>query len=223
MSWPVTVLLGLWGVVTAIDLVSVPQGLLNRPVVAASVAGLIVGDLEIGLRIGVMLELFALDVLPIGASRYPDYGPAAVSAVAWGAGGTWSLVGGPAVLGALVVSGLAGRGMEVVRRFNARRIRLLETALAAGDPGALRRLQAGGLAADLWRGTVIMVAGLAIARLTYTMEPLPDDLAWPLGMVALAGGLAAALGGALRRAGAGPARWWLALGLLAGSVVAWAL
>ena len=71
-----------WGIVVALDLVSGPQALLSRPLVAGTVAGLIAGDLEAGLRVGMLLELFALDVLPVGASRYPDYGPATVAAVA---------------------------------------------------------------------------------------------------------------------------------------------
>jgi hypothetical protein len=61
-----------------------PQAMLGRPLVAATVAGLLLGSVETGLLI-VLLECFALDVLPVGASRYPDYGPAAVIAVfaAW--------------------------------------------------------------------------------------------------------------------------------------------
>ena len=70
-----------WGTVVAVDLVSVPQALLARPLVAATVAGAIVGDLNAGLAVGLLLELFALDVLPVGASRYPDYGPGTVGAV----------------------------------------------------------------------------------------------------------------------------------------------
>ncbi|MGE5091451.1 MAG: PTS sugar transporter subunit IIC, partial [Bacillota bacterium] len=67
-------LLLLWGIITGVDLVSVPQAMLSRPLVAATVAGAILGDVEAGLRVGVVLELFALDVLPVGAVRYPDYG-----------------------------------------------------------------------------------------------------------------------------------------------------
>ena len=77
-------LLIVWGMVVALDLVSVPQGLLSRPLVAGTVAGWIAGDLEAGLRMGVLFECFALDVLPIGAVRYPDYGPATVVAAASG-------------------------------------------------------------------------------------------------------------------------------------------
>jgi len=80
------VLLVGWGTLVALDLVSVPQAMLSRPLVAGTVAGWIVGDVEAGLRVGIVLELFALDVLPIGAVRYPDYGPATVVGVALAAG-----------------------------------------------------------------------------------------------------------------------------------------
>ena len=76
---PVMALLA-WATLVGLDLASVLQGLFNRPLVAGAVAGAIIGDPEAGLRIGAALELFALDVLPIGASRYPDYGAATVAA-----------------------------------------------------------------------------------------------------------------------------------------------
>jgi mannose/fructose/N-acetylgalactosamine-specific phosphotransferase system component IIC len=58
-------LLVLWGAVVGLDLVSVPQAMLSRPLVAGTVAGWLAGDLEAGLRVGVLLELFALDVLSL--------------------------------------------------------------------------------------------------------------------------------------------------------------
>ncbi|HXE59015.1 MAG TPA: PTS sugar transporter subunit IIC, partial [Gemmatimonadales bacterium] len=109
-------LLCLWGTAVGLDLVSVPQVMLSRPLVAGTVAGCIVGDVEAGLRVGAVLELFALDVLPIGAVRYPDYGPATVAAVA-AAGGApgWQLGLGVAVAVGLATAALGGWGMQVVR------------------------------------------------------------------------------------------------------------
>src|SRR5207247_819829 len=63
------------------DLVSVPQAMIARPIVAGPVAGAILGDLGTGLALGVLFELFQYDVLPVGATRYPEYGPATVAAV----------------------------------------------------------------------------------------------------------------------------------------------
>ncbi|HEY9383563.1 MAG TPA: PTS sugar transporter subunit IIC, partial [Gemmatimonadales bacterium] len=104
---PVVSLL-LWGTIVGLDLASVLQGLLNRPLVAGAVAGVIIGDPGAGLRIGAALELFALDVLPVGASRYPDYGAATVAAVALGAWQPWAAALGPAVLLGLLLAQLGG-------------------------------------------------------------------------------------------------------------------
>src|SRR5690606_39516372 len=70
-------LLGGW---MAVDGTSVGQFMVSRPLVAASLAGWIVGDPAAGLTVGVILELFHLAVLPVGAARYPEGGPAAVVA-----------------------------------------------------------------------------------------------------------------------------------------------
>src|SRR2546422_4717781 len=55
--------------------------LFRSPIVAGPVAGAILGDLGTGLALGVLFELFQYDVLPVGATRYPEYGPATVAAV----------------------------------------------------------------------------------------------------------------------------------------------
>jgi len=70
-----------WGTLVGLDLVSVPQAMIARPVVAGAVAGALLGDLPTGLRLGVIFELFQYDILPMGAVRYPEYGPATVAAV----------------------------------------------------------------------------------------------------------------------------------------------
>jgi mannose/fructose/N-acetylgalactosamine-specific phosphotransferase system component IIC len=111
---PILIALIAWGGLVGMDLVSFPQAMFNRPVVAGTVAGLLTGDLEAGLRIGVLLELFALEVLPIGASRYPDFGPATVAAATAAAGGPWREALGPAVLLALVLAKVGGRTMELL-------------------------------------------------------------------------------------------------------------
>jgi len=110
------VLLLVWGTVVALDLVSVPQAMLSRPLVAGTVAGWLAGDVEAGLRVGVVLELFALDVLPIGAVRYPDYGPATVAAVALAAGAPWELGLGLSVGMALLLAVLGGWSLLAVLR-----------------------------------------------------------------------------------------------------------
>ena len=209
----------LWGTVVAVDLVTVPQGLLSRPLVAATVAGAMAGDALAGLMVGAVLELYALEVLPIGASRYPDYGPASVAA-----GATAALVPaasqvGVAGLVALPLAVLGGWSLHLHRRHNARAIEAKIGRVTAGDARALWHLQREGLLRDARRGFALSLAGLFVAWAVHLIPWEAIAGVEVLDAAVLAGGIAAALGGALRSAGAGARRRWLAVGLATGLVV----
>lgn len=209
-----------WGTIVAVDLVSAPQGLFSRPLVAATVAGAIAGDVMAGLLAGAVLELYALEVLPIGASRYPDYGPAAVAA---GAAAAWIPQAMPLAVAGMVALPLAmvgGWSLLGHRRRNARSIRACLERINAGDELAIWEVQRNGLLGDATRGAILSVIGLAAV---WAVSLLPwDRIAHQelLGGAVLAGGIAAALGGAMRIAGRGARRHWLAIGILVGCVVA---
>lgn len=210
----------LWGTLVGLDLVSVPQAMISRPVVAGVVAGALAGDVEAGLRIGVLFELFALDVLPVGAVRYPDYGPATVSAVALGAGTPWELgLGVSAALG-LVLAMLGGWSLQVVRRWNARAIQQRTAALAAGESRAIRWLQYGGVLRDALRGFTLTLAGLVLASTVTESVRLDRPTAVAFTLVAVGSGLAAAASSAFRGSGRGPRLKWLIAGLGIGIVLA---
>lgn len=223
MSAATLVLLLVWGTLVGLDLVSVAQVMISRPLVAGTVAGLLVGDPEAGLRLGVVFELFQFDILPVGAARYPEYGPATVAAVAaahaldgtaaWGIG---------AGLG-LVVGLFAGGSLHWLRAANARAVRRAAAALESGDVRRLGRLHAAGLARDLARAGVVTATGLAAGLLLVRAGAagLPPRM-FTL-TAALAGGaaLAAGVAGLLRMVGRGPGLRWFAAGLAGGVVVLW--
>jgi PTS system mannose-specific IIC component len=217
---PLVVLVGLllWGVVVALDLVSGPQTLLARPIVAGTVAGVIAGDVEAGLRVGVLMELFALDVLPVGASRYPDYGPATVAAVAVVAGLPWQERLGLATLLALPLAFVGGLGMQWLRHANARAVQERVAAVAAADARAIAALHFGGLARDALRGAALTATGLAIA-MPLRRVALPDGMAPLLLSAAVGSGLAAVINGAVRSTGRGRLLW-LGVGVAVGAVLA---
>lgn len=208
-----------WGTIVAVDLVSVPQGLLSRPLVAATVAGAMAGSVTAGLFAGAVLELYALEVLPIGASRYPDYGPAAVAggtAAALIPGGTGAGIAG---LVALPLAVLGGWTLHVHRRHTAR---LLEASLGpinAGDARAIWRVQRLGLWRDARRGLGLSLVGLAVAWAVHLIPWTEVARLELLDAAVVAGGVAAAMGGALRSAGEGARRRWLAVGLATGIIV----
>lgn len=210
-----------WGTVVGIDLVSFPQGMLSRPLVAAAVAGAIAGYLGAGLRVGVVLELFALDMLPIGASRYPDFGPGAVAAAALAAGLPWDDGLGLAVTLGLLMALLGGRTMILLRRVNGGRVRRAEAALAAGDPRAIRRLQWLGVGSDAVRSLLLTGLGLVLVAPIRQVGLALPGVGRSLALVMIGGGLVAAFAGMLRRAGRGDLPRWVGLGLVAGGVIAW--
>jgi mannose/fructose/N-acetylgalactosamine-specific phosphotransferase system component IIC len=209
-----------WGTLVGLDLVSVPQAMISRPVVVGVVAGAFAGDIQAGLRIGVLFELFALDVLPVGAVRYPDYGPATIGAVALGAGTPWELGLGISTAFGLVLAVLGGWTLQVVRRWNARAIQRRAAALAAGESSAIRRLQYGGIGRDALRGFILTLAGLVLASTISESVRLDRQTAVAFTLVAIGSALAAAMSSAFRGSGRGTRLKWLIAGLAVGIVVA---
>jgi mannose/fructose/N-acetylgalactosamine-specific phosphotransferase system component IIC len=209
-----------WGTLVGLDLVTVAQSMIARPFVAGTVSGILLGDPVAGLRVGVLFELFALDVLPVGAARYPDYGPATIAAVAVAAGAPWELSLGLSGTIGLLVAVLGGWSLQLLRRMNARAIQRRAAALAAGESSAIRLLQYGGVARDALRSALLTAVGLAAASLTATFLHLDRPTAVTLTVVLVSCGLAAALGGAIRSAGRGPRLVWLGAGLVLGLILA---
>lgn len=209
-----------WGTLVGLDLVSVPQVMITRPLVAGTVAGWLLGDPVTGVTVGAALELFALDVLPVGAARYPDYGPAAVAAAA-AAAGTGVLRGiGLAVAVGLALAYASEFTIQQVRRVNSGVVHRRAAELASGDVRVIRAVQFGGIARDAVRAALLTGVGLALAAVARSWPPLGMHGVVLLDAVMLGAGLAAATSGAVRAAGAAGGLRWMAVGLVAGSLVA---
>src|SRR2546425_6404464 len=128
-----------WGTLVGLDLISVPQMMIARPVVAGPVAGAILGDVATGLALGVVFELFQYDILPLGAARYPEYGPATVAAVSAAQAGAGALGPGPRLPGGPRPGPVGGVSLPPLHPLNARAVGAAVPALEAGDPpGAAR-------------------------------------------------------------------------------------
>src|SRR3712207_6854975 len=109
--------------------------MVSRPIVAATLSGAFVGEASSGLLMGVMLELIALDTLPLGASRYPEWGSASVVGGALFASHTAHPPGAlvVALLGTLAAAWIGGWSMVKVRGRNARWAGRRRDALGAGS------------------------------------------------------------------------------------------
>jgi mannose/fructose/N-acetylgalactosamine-specific phosphotransferase system component IIC len=156
--------LSLLGGVIGLDVVCFPQMMFSRPLVAATVAGAFVGDAMRGLLVGVVLELIALATLPFGASRYPEWGSAAVVGGAIAASlpteraGTVTI----GVLVALATAWVGGWTLVKLRLWNAYLARRRRPALDAGARGTVIGLQLAGLTGDLVRAALLTAIGYAV-------------------------------------------------------------
>lgn len=209
-----------WGVVAGIDLVSVLQVMVARPLVAATVAGALVGEPVTGVLVGMMLELFALDVLPVGGARYPDYGPAAVAGTVAAAGGGPETLGVGVVVG-LVVADAGDWSIQVLRRWNTTRVRAAAAPLDAGDFNVIQRIQLAGIARDALRAFLLTTAGLALAFAARRWSPVSPRAGVLLTAVLAGIGLGTAVLNAKRLAQGRVGLAWLSTGVVGG--VGWLL
>jgi PTS system mannose-specific IIC component len=211
--------------VAGLDTVSFPQMMISRPLVAAALGGALGGEFGAGLVVGVLLELLALDTLPVGATRYPEWGSASVVAGALAAQlMDRSAAAIPlAVLVGLVTALGGGWSMIQLRKLNAQWAHQRADALARGSERTVVGLQVAGLTADLARGAAVAAVAVLVARplVAWAASAWRLDAGSSLAVTAAATATVAA--GALwkRAAGAADARWYLAGGLALGGAVAW--
>jgi mannose/fructose/N-acetylgalactosamine-specific phosphotransferase system component IIC len=156
--------IALLGALLGLDVVTFPQAMIARPIVSSTVAGAFIGHPESGLLIGVVLELIALDTLPFGASRYPEWGSAGVVGGALFAAEAKGLPGAlPAsILAALLTASISGSSMVVLRRMIARRLEKSRAQIEEGSRDALLGLHLSGMALDLLRGAIVTMVAMLI-------------------------------------------------------------
>ncbi len=156
--------IALLGALLGLDVVSFPQAMVSRPIVAATLAGSLVGNPPAGLLIGVVLEMIALDTLPFGASRYPEWGSAAVVGGALFAAQPAGMPGAlPAsTLAALLTASISGWSMVVLRRTIAGRLERSRDRIEGGSRDALLSLHLSGMSLDLLRGGLVTLIAMMI-------------------------------------------------------------
>ena len=219
--------IALLGAIIGLDVVSFPQAMISRPIVAATVTGVILGNAAGGLLVGATLELIALETLPVGASRYPEWGSASVVGGALLALRPTSSPGAltVAVLGALATAWVGGWTMYVIRRFNGAIARRWIPTLGLGSGRAVVAIQTAGITADFIRGGLLtLVAMMALdplARAMVGLWSLDSRLSLAI-VVAAAAAVAAGATWKLFHNTPG-ARWYFAAGLPIGLLLLLAL
>src|SRR4051812_22590974 len=138
--------------------------MIARPIVSSTLSGAFIGHSEAGLLIGVVLELIALDTLPFGGPRYPEWGSAGVVGGALFAAQPAGMPGAlPAsVLAALLTASISGSSMVVLGRMIARKLERSRDRIEEGSRGALLSLHLSGMTLDLVRGAVVTTLAMLI-------------------------------------------------------------
>jgi mannose/fructose/N-acetylgalactosamine-specific phosphotransferase system component IIC len=156
--------IALLGALLGLDVVSFPQAMISRPIVSATLAGAFIGHPPAGLLIGVVLEMIALDTLPFGASRYPEWGSAGVVGGALFGAQPPGMPGAlPAcLLAALLTASISGWSMVVLRRLIAIRLQQTRDRIEDGSRNALLSLHLSGMSMDLLRGGLVTITAMMI-------------------------------------------------------------
>jgi len=221
VSWGHVLLAGAWGGIVALERKAFLQAMLSRPLVAATVMGLLLGDVESGLKVGMLLELFHLGAANLGASLPENdtlsatgtAAAAAAMAEATGAGSTealWSVA-------ILLFIALGRLGRQADRKLEGYSTRLAAKARSIAEEGDVNRA----VRQNLWgMWPHLVVYGLATASCAlagYALGPLLDGLplgvarglAWSYPAMASVAAAIAARGSHARRAA-----FWASLGAL---------
>jgi hypothetical protein len=177
VTWTLLVLLGAW---SALDGAGAGQFMISRPLVTATLTGLVLGDPATGFSLGCLLELIHLWQVPAGGARLPEPGPAAIPGVVLALAAPAAPAGLAAGLFvALVLSVVGGGGIILHRRLSGR---LLEGLMARRGPEgitprALGARLAVSLVVDALRGALVAAGGIVLVR------SLPGGWLdfWPLG------------------------------------------
>jgi PTS system mannose-specific IIC component len=208
------------GGILGLDVVSFPQAMISRPLVGATLSGALVGEAFSGMLIGAALELIALETLPFGAAKYPEWGSAATVGGALFAGYPTHPAGSMtmAVIASIATGWIGAWTMYQLRKLNAYEAHRHRGGLDAGARGTVIGLQLTGLSLDLLRG--MLLTGIMYMAFHPLMKMVTT--VWDMnGMVsrALVVGVAAsvAMGAAWKLFHAVPwARWTFIAGLIAG-------
>jgi PTS system mannose-specific IIC component len=165
-------LAGLVAMLTGLDRVALVQVMISRPLVAAPLTGLVLGNPLLGLEVGMLLELLWLGRLPVGAAIPPDDTQVAVGAtvLVFSMGQMLNLVGMPMVILAVLVAIPLGKLGQIfdrlARNVNDRLAVAGLKALSNGNANGLERRHLMGLisfaVSSLATASVIVLIGSVI-------------------------------------------------------------
>lgn len=215
-------LLLLWGGFVGLDATSWLQVMISRPIVAATVGGVVLGDPHAGFLAGALLEVLSFRHPPYGAARYPEAGPAGLVAGAAYAsaasGGFYPLL--IVVVAGWVIGWAGSHSVHWLRRLNGRLVGDPEE--LAGQWQRVKRRHHLAMRLDAVRAATITAVFLVpvtmAARLAAGLEGSPEGRGWAIGLAVV--GIACVAGSGARGLSGSRGSWpLLVAGALAGLAI----
>lgn len=171
IAWSYVAVAAVFGGLLALERRAFLQAMLSRPLIAATLTGALVGDVQSGLFVGLLLELFHLGSASLGAA-IPENDTlaatgtaAAAAALSHAAGGSTPAMWTVAILAFAPLGPLGQRLDRVLDRYSTR---LANTAQESVDVGKLRRA----MRQNLWGMWPHFVCFGAITGLCYVFAAL---------------------------------------------------
>ncbi|MBN1293379.1 MAG: PTS sugar transporter subunit IIC [Candidatus Latescibacteria bacterium] len=152
--------------IVAMDTSSGPQCLISEPVVSCTILGILFGNPEMGLKMGVLFQLLWLGYMPLGAVRLTDGNMGAFIAVAsmlsasvlFGFGSDQLLAAEvPSMLYAVLVAHIGMLMTTGLRKLNRIRNDTVRAQLAGGETVSITSTQLKGIASSFIRGLLMAV------------------------------------------------------------------
>lgn len=146
MPWIELALASMVALLAGLDRTALLQVMISRPIVAAPLTGLVLGDIHVGLTVGLLTELLWLTRLPVGAAIPPDDTQVAIATTSLVliCGPRWGFAGAGFIILALLVTmplGKFGQWFDhLARNQNSRLQKRAEDVLSLGDEEGLKTL-----------------------------------------------------------------------------------
>lgn len=167
--FPEVLIISLIGGLVSIDTASGWQVMISQPVVVCPILGLIFGHIEMGLSIGILLELPWLVNVPLGGFHGSEGNLGAVVATSLGIFLTTHKVDTPtniiiiiSILYSLIVSRVGSYTVEYVRKANLSLVYSADRAALEGDLGKITWLNIVGLIYSFLMGLSLVAIGFSV-------------------------------------------------------------
>jgi len=188
-------LIGLFGSLIALDTTVAFQFLISQPLIACTVLGWILGDVQLGLQVGIYLQLLWLSSMPVGAAIIPEGNVAAIVTAALTIRYThlsyhFYTVLVLAIMYGLLISYIAGEAVVLDRKLNNRFMNRFQQILDQGIVTFLGRVHFLSLGAHFLLMFVLIYLSLLVGDWLFgyiTLIPASWDNVFRYGSIAVLG------------------------------------